>query len=276
MMMTMTISPVHMHDAAKDRSRRHIVPLSGGKDSTALSVYLSQTYPCLAFEFVFCDTGAELPETYEYLTRLEHVLGRGVTRISALELLDMAAKPGRTAFDVILYEHFAGFLPSFRSRWCTRMLKIHPYEKFIGADPAYSYIAIRADENRSGYTGSGGKPVLLSDQPNIVPVYPFKDEGITLSDVRRLLDDSGLGVPRYYEWRSRSGCYFCFYQQIAEWQGLRERHPDLFEKAKAYEETSSGRGYTWVDGRSLADVARMTRREMKPKSDDAGCAICHL
>jgi 3'-phosphoadenosine 5'-phosphosulfate sulfotransferase (PAPS reductase)/FAD synthetase len=270
----MTVTPGKMQDAALDDTRRHIVPLSGGKDSTALSIYLAQAYPGLPFEFVFCDTGAELPETYEYLDRLEHVLGRGIARISALEMLDVSAKPRRSAFDVVLYDHFNGFLPSPRARWCTRMLKIHPYEKYIGSAPAYSYIAIRADENRQGYTG-GGKPVLLSEQPNIVPVYPFKDDGFGLADVQRLLDESGLGLPRYYEWRSRSGCYFCFYQQIAEWQGLKERHPTLFERAKAYE-TRGGRDYTWADGRSLSDVERMARRPLKGKSDEAGCAICHL
>lgn len=93
------------------------------------------------------------------------------------------------------------------------MLKIHPFERYIGSDRAYSYIGIRADENRSGYLGNG-KPVLLSEEPNITPVYPFKDDGIGLGDVQRLLEDSGMGVPAYYEWRSRSGCYFCFYVSV--------------------------------------------------------------
>ncbi|TIQ56694.1 MAG: phosphoadenosine phosphosulfate reductase, partial [Mesorhizobium sp.] len=119
-------------------------------------------------------------------------------------------------------------------------------------------------------------PVLLSEEPNIIPVYPFKDDGITIDDVKLMLDDSGLGIPEYYEWRSRSGCYFCFYQQIGEWQGLQERHPELFEKAKSYEKGQNGRSFSWVDGRSLDDVEKMPRKKMKPKSDDDGCAICHL
>ena len=263
-------------DAVADRDARHVVPISGGKDSTALAVYLSQTYPSLPFEFVFSDTGAELPETYRYFERLEHVLGVDVKRVSAFELLDVAKKPGRTPFDIVLYEYFSGFLPGPSSRWCTRMLKIHPFEHFIGTDPAYSYIAIRADEARRGYTGTGSKPVVLSEKRNITPVYPFRDEGYTISDVHRILDESGLGLPEYYEWRSRSGCYFCFYQQIAEWQGLKERHPDLFQKAKAYEQKSESRGYTWVDGRSLEDVEHLPRRPIRSKADEDGCAICHL
>ncbi len=142
-----------MEEAALDKEARHIVPLSGGKDSTALAIYLSHTYPDLPFEYVFSDTGAELPETYEYFERLEHILGKKVTRITALEMLGVSEKHGRSPFDVILYEHYSGFLPSPRSRWCTRMLKIHPFEKYVGSDKAYSYIAIRADENRSGYLG---------------------------------------------------------------------------------------------------------------------------
>ncbi len=270
------MTPSYTCDATSDRDARHVVPISGGKDSTALAVYLSQTYPDLPFEFVFSDTGAELPETYRYFERLEHVLGVDVTRVSAFELLEVEQKPGRTPFDIVLYEHYSGFLPSPSSRWCTRMLKIRPFEEFIGSAPAYSYIAIRADESRRGYTGTGSKPVLLSEKPNITPVYPFRDEGLTIADVHRILDESGLGLPEYYEWRSRSGCYFCFYQQIAEWQGLKERHPELFEKARAYERKSETRDYTWVAGRSLEDVEHMPRRQVRSKSDEDGCAICHL
>lgn len=267
---------MRMEDAAKDKSSRHVVPLSGGKDSTAMAVYLSRNYPDLPLEFVTADTGAELPEAYEYFDRLANVLGRQVVRITALDMLGVEEKPGRSPFDVVLYEHFSGFLPSPQARWCTRMLKIHPFEKYIGADKAYSYIAIRADENRSGYFGQGGKPPMLSDEPNIIPVYPFKDDGITLSDVHNLLEDSGLGVPDYYSWRSRSGCFFCFFQQIGEWQGLAEHHPNLFEKAKQYEQGLNGRKYSWVQGRSLDQIVNMPRRTVKAKSDEDGCVICHL
>ena len=261
---------------AKDGSEhRHIVSVSGGKDSAALALYMLERYPELPVEYVFCDTGCELPETYEYLERLEVVLGQEIVRLNALDLLGIAKKPGRNPFDIWLDEVYGGFLPSPRARWCTRVLKIKPFEEYVGTDYALSYIGIRGDEDREGYTSR--KPPVISEQPNIQAVYPFKDDLIGLADVQRILAESGLGLPDYYRWRSRSGCYFCFYQQIGEWQGLKEEHPELFEAAKEYERMEGDKQFTWVDGKTLDDIADLPKREAIPAADMAdGCAICHL
>ena len=260
-----------MEDALEsvgDPSVRHIVNISGGKDSAALAVHLNRNYPQIPVELLFCDTTCELPETYDYLNRLEALLGMEVQRRDVFDLLDISRKK-RNAFEVVWKELYGGFLPSPRQRWCTRMLKIKVFENFVGDDKVFSYIGIRADENREGYVGK--KPPVISERPNILPVYPLKDDGLGLADVERILEDSGLGMPEYYRWRSRSGCYFCFYQQIAEWQGLKENHPDLFEKAKKFESD----GYTWTEGRTLDEIAALPRHELQAAKDGEGCAICH-
>ena len=115
--------------------------------------------------------------------------------------------------------------------------------------PVYSYIGIRADEDREGY---------ISSKPNIIPVYPFKEAGIIEKDVYDILNKSGLGLPKYYEWRSRSGCYFCFFQRRNEWVGLLEKHPDLFYRAKAYEKVDpkTSQKFTWIAGLTLGDIER--------------------
>jgi 3'-phosphoadenosine 5'-phosphosulfate sulfotransferase (PAPS reductase)/FAD synthetase len=249
------------------------VSISGGKDSTALAIHLKQSCPELPLEFIFCDTGCELPETYDYLERLEALLGQKVERLSALDILGVQRKPGRTPFDIYLKELYGGFLPSPRSRWCTRLLKIRPFEAYVGDDHAYSYIGIRADEDRPGYVAQ--KPPVISQQANIQAVYPLRDQGVGIGDVRRIIEQSGLAMPSYYRWRTRSGCYFCFYQQIAEWQGLLRNHPELFDRAKTYEKTDGSRRYTWVEGRTLGDVAGLPRHELY-YDDEAGCAVCHL
>jgi 3'-phosphoadenosine 5'-phosphosulfate sulfotransferase (PAPS reductase)/FAD synthetase len=261
-------------DSLPDKSIRHLVSVSGGKDSTALAIYLLQEYPQIPYEYVFCDTGAELPETYDYLDQLEALLGKSIHRLNALDRLGVAHKHNRNPFDYWLEQAYGGFLPSPRTRWCTRVLKIEPFEDFVGEDNAFSYIGIRADEDREGYVGK--KPPKLSERPNITPVYPFKDDGLTLSHINELLESSGIGLPDYYRWRSRSGCYFCFYQQIGEWQRLNVEHPDLFEAATKYEKTTDGKNYTWSEGRTLNDILELPIQPLTPPDEGDGCAICHL
>lgn len=233
---------------------RHICGISGGKDSSALAVYMRSEVPNM--EYFFCDTGAELPETYEYLARLEVVLGKPIARLNASRGFDH------------WFEVFRGALPSPQMRWCTRNMKIKPIEEWVGDEPVVSYVAIRADEsNRKGY---------ISTKPNIKTRFPFVEDGVAHDDVLRILEDAGIGLPEYYEWRTRSGCYFCFYQRKAEWVGLAERHPELYERAVAIEQkvlrdagvdgdadfsdrAMRGRQYTWSGGETL--VKLLQRRE---------------
>jgi 3'-phosphoadenosine 5'-phosphosulfate sulfotransferase (PAPS reductase)/FAD synthetase len=259
----------------QDNNIRHIVNLSGGKDSTAMAIYMRQRYPQIPVEYVFCDTGCELLETYEYLERLQALLGAEILYLNALDGLGIARKSNRNPFDIWLYEVYGGFLPNPRARWCTRVLKIEPFEHHVGQDRAFSYIGIRADEDRDGYVSR--RPPVISQKPNIIPVYPLRDDGIELADITEIIDITGLGLPEYYKWRSRSGCYFCFYQQIGEWQGLKEHHPEKFDEAKEYEKFVKGKRFTWVEGRTLDDIAGLPKRHATQAVDEAdGCAICHI
>jgi len=263
------------------KDMRHILGLSGGKDSTALAVLLHQEVPQM--EYFFCDTGQELAETYEYLERIKARLGITIQYLSA-----------ERGFDHWL-EVYGGVLPSPQMRWCTKQMKIKPLEKFVGEDAAVSYIGIRADENRDGY---------ISTKPNIQPVYPFKERGLVKADIVRILEESGIGMPDYYRWRSRSGCYFCFFQRKYEWVMLAQEHPDLFAKAIAYEQNhADGRTYTWTQGETLqellarkdqiiADHERAMRRQAEERPNQAladalaevldeedgtlPCLACHL
>jgi 3'-phosphoadenosine 5'-phosphosulfate sulfotransferase (PAPS reductase)/FAD synthetase len=220
---------------------RHILSLSGGKDSAALAIYLRERVA--EMEYVFNDTGKELPETYDYLARIEDFLGRPVIRLNA----DLG-------FDH-WYEVYGGMIPSNHRRWCTKMLKLKPFEDFVGEDVVLNYIGLRADEDRSGY---------ISHKPNITPMYPFRDDGLKLADIEEILRTSGVGMPPYTQWgRTRSGCFFCFYQQKIEWVHLKDRHPELFEEAKKYERPYAGSGnvFTWSSGESLADLERPERQQ---------------
>ena len=70
-----------------------------------------------------------------------------------------------------------------------------------------------------------------------------------------------MGLPKYYGWRSRSGCTFCFFQQKIEWVRLKQQHPDRFEEAKRYEKSAMEHGspFTWSDRESLVELEQPER-----------------
>lgn len=219
----------------------HVLGLSGGKDSAALAIYMRMHHPEISIDYFFTDTGKELPEVYEFLGRLEGFLGKPVLRLNP-------DKP----FDKWL-EQYGNFLPSPSTRWCTRQLKLLPFKQWIkpwlaSNDSVISYVAIRADEeHREG---------MVAQDKNLTIRMPFREHGIDKPGVLEILDSSGVGLPKYYDWRSRSGCTFCFFQQKIEWVNLKRIHPDKFDEAKTYEKSAIEHGspFTWTQRESLAEL----------------------
>jgi hypothetical protein len=227
-------------------AERHVLGLSGGKDSAALAVYMRQHHPDLNIEYFFTDTGKELPEVYEFLGRLEGFLGKPILRLNP-----------RRDFDFWLKE-YGNFLPSAQTRWCTRQLKLLPFEHWVrpmlaAGETVFSYVAIRSDEEyREGYSSKNARLIVK---------LPFREDGIDKPSVMDILQASGVGIPKYYDWRSRSGCTFCFFQQKIEWVRLKREHPVAFEEAKSYEKTALDHGspFTWTRGEPLTDLEKPDR-----------------
>lgn len=228
----------------------HILSLSGGKDSTALAFFIKENMPEIhkKIEYVFCDTECELPGTYDYLNKIEIFLEKPILRL----------KPDKS------FEHLMevqSYFPSPIKRWCTVELKAKPFEKYIknlfqieNKDIVYLYIGIRADElKRAKYNKYNNQ--------KIKEVYPFVDNGIMKNDVLDILSSSGIGLPDYYKWSNRSGCYFCPFQTKMNWLNLHKFHPDLFLKAKKYEDEKNPPGCNfkrvgWNLDLSLEDILK--------------------
>ncbi|MEQ8711446.1 MAG: phosphoadenosine phosphosulfate reductase family protein, partial [Cyclobacteriaceae bacterium] len=108
---------------------KHVLGISGGKDSAALALYLKNRHPEIDVEYYTCDTGKELDETYELVEKLNSCLGKNIKQIMAVE--PEKDTPHKTTFDHFLAE-YGGYLPSSTARWCTKKLKLEPFEKYIG------------------------------------------------------------------------------------------------------------------------------------------------
>jgi len=223
---------------------KHVLGLSGGKDSSALALYVKETRPDLDIEYFFTDTGYELPETNDFIDQLEEKLGY-IHRLNDRSLNNIEGR-GELEFKSLLKKH-QNFLPSQRDRWCTVQMKLKPFENWVDGFIAdgykvKNYVGIRADEpERVGF--------MTIEKP-IESVMPFREDGIVKSDIENILQRNGLELPAYYTWRSRSGCSFCFFQKKIEWVRLQEKHPDLFEQAKEFEKGENnnvtGERFYWM------------------------------
>ena len=325
------------------RKVRHVLGISGGKDSAALAMYMKMHHPEIDMEYYFTDTGKELDETYELINELESFLGKQIIKLEANH-------SHKNPFDHYL-DVYNGYLPSSMARWCTQKLKLEPFEAWIKDDLAISYVGIRDDEDREGYVSTKaniqsvfpfrkhiwsmeilykvlhnstierlathykkhGSPEMMERYLEIVyelqsskyllsqklkdllllsistfnhvvfdflkdENYPISyiddyslldnEESIDIKKVYQLFKDNGVKVPGYYDEiefevdgkkgvynRSRSGCFFCFYQRKIEWVWLYERHPDLFSKAQEYEKD----GYSWMDNETLDQIIKPAR-----------------
>ena len=222
---------------------KHILGLSGGKDSAALAVHMNKKYPDLNIEYFFTDTGYELKETYDFLNKLKTRLDKPIHYINP-----------RNSFDYYL-KKYNNFLPSATARWCTIEMKLKSMEAWLKpaldkGQEIITYVGIRYDERgRVGY-----KPT----NDLIKAKFPFIDDCIDKDGVMEILESSGLGLPDYYKWRSRSGCTFCFFQKRSEWIGLKENHPEAWEHAKSLEKeaTENQSKFTWIKDLPLTELEK--------------------
>ena len=222
---------------------KHILGLSGGKDSAALAVHMNKKYPDLDIEYFFTDTGYELKETYDFLNKLKTRLDKPIHYINP-----------RNSFDYYL-KKYNNFLPSATARWCTIEMKLKSMESWLkpaldAGQEIITYVGIRYDERgRIGY-----KPTN-----NLIKAkFPFIEDCIDKEGVMEILDSSGLGLPDYYKWRSRSGCTFCFFQRRSEWIGLMENNPSAWEHAKSLEKqaTDNASAFTWIKDMPLTELEK--------------------
>jgi len=222
---------------------KHILGLSGGKDSAALAVHMNKKYPDLNIEYFFTDTRYELKETYDFLNKLKTRLNKPIHYINP-----------RNSFDYFM-KKYNNFLPSPTARWCTIEMKLKSMEAWLkpaldAGQEIITYVGIRYDERgRIGY-----KPTN-----NLIKAkFPFIEDCIDKEGVMEILDSSGLGLPDYYKWRSRSGCTFCFFQRRSEWIGLKENNPSAWEHAKSLEKqaTDNASAFTWIKDMPLTELEK--------------------
>ncbi len=205
-----------------------VLSFGGGVNSVALAILLAKRG--WQGTLVFADTGAEWPETYEYLDSFLPWLAR-----RGLKFVVVGAEYRSNRYKVSLPEAIEKYkmIPLARARWCTTEYKIRPIQRWCrstGVDFSQMMLGIAADESHR--------------QPD--KIRPLVDWGITRDDCARVIVEAGLPVP------PKSGCWCCPFQRRSQWRFLYERYPELFQRAMALEKTV---GCTFSpDGESLEEI----------------------
>lgn len=232
---------------------KHVIGLSGGKDSTALALRLAEVEP-RDYEYICNETGNELPEMQEHWRKLEAMLGKPLVRV----------RHERSLTEECLVQKM---LPSVFGRWCTRILKIEPTIEYMAALPAGSvlYVGLRADEEeRKGLYGD-----------DVTVRFPMREWGWAEKDVWDYLERRGVCIPE------RTDCAICPYQRLGQWRTLRQQHPALYLEGAVLEQRigatirSPGRD-TWPAG--LVELAAEfdSGRKLREYKRQQPCRVCSL
>ena len=202
--------------------RRVVASISGGKDSAAMSLYLTELG--IDHDRVFCDTGWEHPDTYAYLR------GPLTEKIGPITEL----MPKKQMVELVKSK---GMFPSSFRRFCTQELKVFPLAKYLNArmdegDDIVNAVGIRAAESESrakmpawewqeGFDCEVWRPLLRWSEQDVIDIH--KRHGLPPN-------------PLYLRGAARVGCYPCIMSRKDEIRQVAEADPWRINQIRRLEE----------------------------------------
>jgi len=215
------------------------VSVSGGKDSTALALWLRENE--VPFSSIFCDTGWEHPWTYQFLEQISLVIGP-ITTLRSEKAFDGVTLNGdirsSDPFDLGGLPALAikqNFLPRGAARWCTRDLKVAPVLEYLTSQRVLfkskpiNAVGIRAEESSTR--------ALMSDVEELDEATTWRPL-LTWSERDIIEMHSRHGVkpnPLYLRGASRVGCYPCIYARKSEIKQIAQHDPWRIDQIREIE-----------------------------------------
>lgn len=242
--MSVDIWHLPQKDIERLKGSRVVLSMSGGKDSTAVALLLERNG--IDFDCVFMDTGWEHPSLYKYI---DEVLE---PRFGPVVRLKSEKKPDNMA-DWIRRK---GFFPSAHRRYCTKELKIIPFQKYIRSieDDVIYVVGIRREESRNR---SSAERWDYNENTDCDVFRPLVEH--SFDDVIRMHQEAGIAPnPLYLQGASRVGCFPCIFARKEEVDQVAKLWPQRIDEIAALEE-------------ELAENSKRRYREdpeFKAKTDD--------
>jgi 3'-phosphoadenosine 5'-phosphosulfate sulfotransferase (PAPS reductase)/FAD synthetase len=205
---------------AKINGRRVVASVSGGKDSAAMSLYLTELG--IEHDRVFMDTGWEHPDTYKYLR------GALTEKLGPIHEVRSAKYP--KGMPQMVVER--GTFPSRIRRLCTTELKIYPMRDYIqrrqdAGEELISVVGIRRAESEARSRMPEWewnneldlevwRPLILWSEQDVIDIH--HRHGLPPNPLYL----RGEGVQRV-------GCWPCIFSRKAEIKQVAEQTPERIE-----------------------------------------------
>ena len=236
------------HDIDKLRARIGdrlvIASVSGGKDSTAMCLYLRELG--IPYRAINIDTGWEHADTDHYVREvlpafigpIETIAADVKVRPSAAADVERIEKAlGRPSQMVRLILN-KGTFPGRERRFCTEQLKIFPIRDYIAAlgEDVINCTGIRADESAARALMPEWEEWPAGDCEQWRPLIDWSGQDVVDIHKRHGVPPN----PLYLRGAHRVGCWPCIYARKSEIRNMSETDPARVDLLELLEDTLTG------------------------------------
>lgn len=208
-----------------------VVSFSGGKDSTAMLLWLLDRGEKVD-DVVFFDGGWEFPEMYDHLAKVEEHIGFKINVVKPPEPFTYTLTAHRRVIRRGKYagQEMIGYgSPGFGTRWCTGR-KQTALDKYFGQ---YKQIGVK---DCIGYAADEVTRIG-NVRPNKWHKYrfPLIEAGMTEKDALEYCYDQGFDWGGAYKRNKRLSCWCCPLQNLQALRNLYHHYPELWAQLKEWQ-----------------------------------------
>jgi len=206
---------------------KYIVSFSGGKDSTAMLLMMIEKNMQID-EIIFCDTGMEFPAMYKHINKVEKYIGRKIMTVKAEHSFEYYLNYVKKVKGKHKGKRGYGWTGHI-FRWCTSMLKVKPFNKYLKNAEHILYLGIATDEQER---------LRRKENKKIHYKFPLNEWGISERRALEYCYDRGFDWNGLYEKFRRVSCWCCPLQRIGELKTLYNEFPKLWKELKRLDKLS--------------------------------------